>query len=63
MGVEQDLETVRQAYGAFSSGDLEALMQLYDEDLARGQGDRDPGLLLGHPAERSPLQLTRAADV
>jgi ketosteroid isomerase-like protein len=32
MGVEQDLETVRQGYAAFSSGDMDALMKLYNDD-------------------------------
>jgi hypothetical protein len=34
MSVEQNLETVRQGYGAFSGGDMDALLQLYDDDAA-----------------------------
>jgi hypothetical protein len=32
MGVEQDLETVRKGYAAFSSGDMDTLMSLYHDD-------------------------------
>lgn len=32
MGVEQNLETVRQGYAAFSSGDMDTLMALYSDD-------------------------------
>jgi uncharacterized protein len=32
MTVEQDLETVRRGYAAFSSGDMETLMSLYNDD-------------------------------
>ena len=32
MGVEQNLETVRQGYAAFSSGDMDSLMKLYNDD-------------------------------
>jgi ketosteroid isomerase-like protein len=34
MGVEQNLESVRQGYGAFSRGDMQSLLQLYDDDAA-----------------------------
>ena len=34
MGVEQNLETVRRGYAAFSSGDMDALMALYSDDAA-----------------------------
>jgi uncharacterized protein len=32
MGVEQNLETVRKGYAAFSSGDMDTLMSLYHDD-------------------------------
>jgi uncharacterized protein len=32
MGVEQNLETVRQGYAAFGSGDMATLMALYSDD-------------------------------
>jgi ketosteroid isomerase-like protein len=32
MGVDQNLETVRKAYTAFSSGDMDTLMSLYHDD-------------------------------
>ena len=32
MGVEQNMETVRQGYAAFSSGDMDTLMALYSDD-------------------------------
>lgn len=32
MDVEQNLETVRQGYAAFSSGDMDTLMKLYSDD-------------------------------
>ncbi len=32
MDVEQNLETVRQGYAAFSSGDMDTLMTLYNDD-------------------------------
>ena len=32
MDVEQNLETVRQGYAAFSSGDMDTLMTLYADD-------------------------------
>ncbi len=32
MGVDQNLETVRQGYAAFSSGDMDTLMALYSDD-------------------------------
>jgi ketosteroid isomerase-like protein len=32
MGVEQNASTVRQGYAAFSSGDMDALMALYQDD-------------------------------
>ena len=32
MGVDRDLETVRKAYAAFSSGDMDTLMSLYHDD-------------------------------
>ena len=32
MSVEQDLETVRKGYAAFSSGDMDTLMSLYHDD-------------------------------
>ena len=32
MGVEQNMETVRQGYAAFSSGDMDTLMVLYSDD-------------------------------
>jgi hypothetical protein len=32
MDVEQNLETVRQGYAAFSSGDMDTLMKLYNDD-------------------------------
>ena len=34
MGVDQNLETVRKGYAAFSSGDMETLMALYNDDAA-----------------------------
>ncbi len=33
MGIEQNVDTVRQGYAAFSSGDMEALMALYSDDV------------------------------
>ena len=33
MGVEQDLETVRKGYAAFSTGDMDTLMSLYHDDV------------------------------
>ena len=32
MDVEQNLETVRRAYAAFGSGDMETLLGMYDDD-------------------------------
>jgi uncharacterized protein len=32
MGAEQNLETVRQGYASFSSGDMDALMAVYGDD-------------------------------
>ena len=32
MGVDQNLETVRKGYAAFSSGDMETLLALYNDD-------------------------------
>lgn len=32
MGVEQDRETIRKGYAAFSSGDMDTLMSLYHDD-------------------------------
>jgi uncharacterized protein len=32
MSVEQNLETVRQGYAAFSSGDMDTLMTFYNDD-------------------------------
>jgi len=32
MGVDENLETVRKGYAAFSSGDMETLMALYADD-------------------------------
>ena len=32
MGVDQNLETVRKGYAAFSSGDMETLLALYADD-------------------------------
>jgi ketosteroid isomerase-like protein len=32
MDVDQNLETVRQGYAAFASGDMETLMTLYNDD-------------------------------
>ncbi len=32
MSVEQNLETVRQGYAAFSGGDMDTLMALYNDD-------------------------------
>jgi ketosteroid isomerase-like protein len=34
MTAEQNIETVRQGYAAFSSGDMESLMRLYRPDAA-----------------------------
>ena len=34
MTVEQNLETVRRAYAAFSGGDMETLLSLYKDDIA-----------------------------
>lgn len=33
MDVEQNLETVRQGYAAFSTGDMDNLMALYNDDV------------------------------
>ena len=55
MGVEQNLETVRQGYAA-SAGDMDALMKLYNDDAVTYRaGDR--GVSGAHKGKESILGL------
>jgi uncharacterized protein len=56
MGVQQNLETVRQGYASFSSGDMDALMAVYSDDAVHIVPGSSP-ISGAHKGKQSILSL------